>query len=251
MAFRDYIAQLNWYLVVITLLVFSGLCKLGFWQLSRAIEKEERLVRISTYQQGEHFQLSQVLKMSAKGEDINDIPVMVNGYFSPKFAFLLDNQVFQGKVGYRVLQVLKVDGQYVLINLGWIGAGSRREDIPEFELHKGFHEMRGHIRIIEPGLLLTDEQLTQQQWPLRIQAIDLNKISQNIGQKLLPFVIYLDTKEDIGYEKQWQPIVMPPEKHRGYAFQWFSLAVAWLILMFSASLYWARQNNNNNKGEYV
>ena len=39
---------------------------------------------------------------------------------------------------------------------------------------------------------------------------------------------------------------MPPEKHRAYAFQWFSLAVAWLSLMIWASYRFARENDANN-----
>ncbi|WP_448565886.1 SURF1 family protein [Thalassotalea ganghwensis] len=251
MHIRSYIAHLNWYLVLVTLLVFAGLCKLGFWQLARAVEKEQRLSRIESYHDKQHFSLKQVLTMTAVNEDINDLPIKVNGEFEQNILFLLDNQVHQGQVGYRVLQVLNIDTSAVLVNLGWIAAESYRENLPQVSPLTGIHTITGHIRIVEKGIVLADENLQQQSWPKRIQAIDLNKISQNIGQKLLPFVVYLDKKEDIGFAKNWQPIVMPPEKHRGYAFQWFSLAVAWLVLMFSASIYWARQNNNKDKGEYV
>jgi cytochrome oxidase assembly protein ShyY1 len=58
----------------------------------------------------------------------------------------------------------------------------------------------------------------------------------------LPFVVYLDKTESVGYEKNWQPIVMPPEKHRAYAFQWFSLALAWILLMIWASIKFSRNS---------
>ena len=71
-------------------------------------------------------------------------------------------------------------------------------------------------------------------WPLRVQQIELDKFSLIINRTLLPFVVYVDKNAAIGFEKNWQPIVMPPEKHRAYAFQWFSLAIAWMLLMLWA-----------------
>ena len=80
-------------------------------------------------------------------------------------------------------------------------------------------------------------------WPLRVQQIELDKFSQLISKKLLPFVVYLDKNDPVGFKKNWQPIVMPPEKHRAYAFQWFSLAVAWLSLMVWAAIKMNRKEN--------
>ena len=92
-----------------------------------------------------------------------------------------------------------------------------------------------------------EQDFTQITWPLRVQQIELEKFSKLIGIQLLPFVIYLDTNEALGYEKNWQPIVMPPEKHRAYAFQWLALSIAWLILMISVSGVVSRNTNNKNK----
>jgi cytochrome oxidase assembly protein ShyY1 len=39
---------------------------------------------------------------------------------------------------------------------------------------------------------------------------------------------------------------MPPEKHRAYAFQWFCLAIAWVMLMIWAK-FSARKSSENNQ----
>jgi len=96
------------------------------------------------------------------------------------------------------------------------------------------------------GIQLMAQNFAEKSWPIRIQQIEIDKFSTLINRPLLPFVIMLDKDQTIGYEKNWQPIVMPPEKHRAYAFQWFSLASAWLILMICASVYWARYDDKNN-----
>jgi surfeit locus 1 family protein len=241
--FRLYISQLNWFIVVFTLLVFSGLIKLGIWQTARAIEKEQRIERITNYQNSVSISLDVLLTLQNSHEDINDIPLKISGTFDDEKVFLIDNQTHKGRLGYRVLQVLKLENASVLINLGWIEGFIDRSKLPKVESVSGFHVIVGNVRLVEKGLVLSEQVFEHPQWPLRVQAIDIEQFSQLISQKLLPFVVYLDTKERIGFEKNWRPIVMPPEKHRAYAFQWFSLAAAWLILMLSASRWFSKNNN--------
>ncbi|WP_286234304.1 SURF1 family protein [Thalassotalea sediminis] len=241
----DYLSQLNWLLVAFTLLVFIGLIKLGFWQLSRAVEKEQRIARIEAVQDAAYYSLTDVLSLNVQ-ENINDLPLKISGTFDEKFTFLLDNQTFNGQVGYRVLQVVSTNMGAVLVNMGWIKGNKSRYILPNFKAETGQHIVKGHVRLVESGITLAEQNYTNVTWPLRIQQIELDKFSHIIGQKLLPFVLYLDKKEDIGFKKNWQAIVMPPEKHRGYAFQWFSLATAWMLLMVSASLFFYKNQNNNN-----
>ncbi|GHE96920.1 SURF1 family protein [Thalassotalea profundi] len=243
---RFYISQLNWLMVIFTLLVFAGLIKLGLWQSERAHEKEQRLASIASYKTQEALSFDSFQQVMNKLQDINDIPLQLTGRFDERFIFLHDNQTYKGRLGYRVLQVLKFNDKSVLVNLGWVQGSKDRNILPNIKALTGEYSIKGHIRIVDNGIVLSEETFNEVSWPLRVQQIELNKFSHIINQKLLPFVVYLDKTEVIGFEKNWQPIVMPPEKHRGYAFQWFSLAIAWLVLMIYASLYWARYDNKNN-----
>lgn len=244
---RFYIRQLNWFMVIFTLLVFSGLIKLGLWQTERALEKEQRLVSIEKYQTQQALSFEALQVVMNKLQDINDIPIELTGDFIDKYIFLHDNQTHKGRLGYRVLQVLAFEDKKVLVNLGWVQGSVNRTELPKINALVGKHTIKGHIRIVDNGIVLSEQIFNEITWPIRVQQIELDKFSQIIGEKLLPFVVYLDKTEVIGFEKNWQPIVMPPEKHRAYAFQWFSLAMAWLILMICASIYWARYDNKNNK----
>ncbi|MDG1750878.1 MAG: SURF1 family protein [Thalassotalea sp.] len=244
--FREYINQLNWFVVIFTLLVFGGLIKLGLWQTSRAVEKEQRLFRISQYKTQDALSLTEVLSLQQVNENINDLPILLNGTFDENKLFLLDNQTHKGRLGYRALQVLVTDKTAVLVNLGWVEGFIDRSKLPGVKAISGEHTVNGHIRLVEKGIVLSEQNFVNPMWPLRIQTIEIDKFSALIEQKLLPFVVYLDTNESLGFEKNWRPIVMPPEKHRAYAFQWFSLAAAWLILMISASV-WFTKNRPNNK----
>lgn len=240
---------MNFLWLILTVLVFSALVKLGFWQNSRALEKELRLARIEQLKSQNPLSLKQI-NLLAENENINDMPVAIDGIFDEKIIFLLDNQANKGRLGYRAYQVLMTEQTAVLVNLGWVQGSVNRQELPKIKLLSGKHNIYGNVRLIEVGIQLQEQVFSGEQWPLRIQQVELDKFSTLINRQLLPYVIYLDKNEKIGFVKNWQPIVMPPEKHRAYAFQWFSLALAWLILMgwakFGAKKRSEHNQNNNS-----
>lgn len=237
--------QLSWPMVLFTMLVFSLLIKLGFWQSDRALEKEQRQQRISELSQQQALTLTQVLALRDLPDGINDLPIELDGVFVEDKVFLLDNQSDEGRLGYRVYQVMTTNDYAVLVNLGWVQGSIDRNVLPAVTAMTGQHLITGHVREVEVGMQLQAQNLANPSWPLRVQQIELDKFSPLITKKLLPFVVYLDKTEAIGYKKNWQAIVMPPEKHRAYAFQWFSLALAWISLMIWAAIKMSKNQNNN------
>ena len=224
----------------LTIIVFACLIKLSFWQYNRGFEKEQRAIRITQLNQQSPLTLDEIVKLSKDEqftgkESINDFPVTITGQFNGNYVFLLDNQVENNSLGYRVLQVVQTPTNSVLINLGWVQGSIDRSILPDVTPLQGQHDFRGHVRIVEQGIMLAAQDFTQPNWPLRVQQIELDKFSAliypSIDKPLLPFVIYVDQEENLGYKKNWHPMVMPAEKHFGYAFQWAALATAWLILM--------------------
>lgn len=248
----NYFNRLNILWLVVTVLVFSVLVKLGFWQSDRALEKEQRLAKIEKLSVQNPISLEQVMHLTKNNsafEDINDVPVFINGEFNKDQVFLLDNQVNKGRLGYRVYQVAVTSKYAILVSLGWVVGSINRQELPEVVAISGQHQFQGNIRLTEVGVLLQEQIFSDVTWPLRVQQIELDKFSSLINRQLLPFVVYLDKNEALGYEKNWQPIVMPPEKHRAYAFQWFSLATAWLLLMLWAKFGASLKNNKNIKAK--
>ena len=232
----------------LTLMVFICLVKLSFWQYNRGFEKELRTARISQLNQQSPLTLNEVVNLATEKqftgkESINDFPVTITGQFNEKYIFLLDNQVEKSSLGYRVLQVVETPTHAVLVNLGWVQGSIDRSILPKVIPLQGQYKFKGHVRIVEQGIMLIEQDFTQPSWPLRVQQIELDKFSDLISKSqlnhtqvkkpLLPFVIYVDPEEKLGYKKNWHPIVMPAEKHFGYTFQWATLAIAWLILMIS------------------
>lgn len=231
---EHYFKSIIW--LILTICVFIVLLKLAFWQYDRGFAKEQRLLRIEQLNQGSKLTINEVMQLAkvtelTGNENINDFPVTVTGKFNDNYIFLLDNQVEDRQLGYRVLQIVQTAQYAVLVNLGWVKGSINRDILPQVVALSGQHQFSGHVRLIEQGITLQQADFSDVNWPLRVQEIDLADFSKLTATPLLPFVIYLDQTETIGYKKNWQPIVMPPEKHFAYSFQWSALAIAWLILM--------------------
>ncbi len=235
---QQWLSTLLW--LLFTLVVLFGLVNLSLWQLDRGKQKEQRLSRIEHLNQTSPLSLTTLMSL-AKTENLNDYHVKVNGVFDEKSIFLLDNQVDKGVLGYRVLQLIKTSQHAFLVNLGWIKGSINRNELPSIMPLTGHHNFTGHVRLVDTGIMLAEQDFSNINWPLRVQQIELNKFSTLLNQPLLPFVIYAGVNETLGYKKNWQPVVMPPEKHFGYAVQWAGLAIAWLILML-----WLKFSNSYN-----
>ena len=68
-----------------------------------------------------------------------------------------------------------------------------------------------------------------------MQRIDLEKTEIDLKRPVLPFVVLLDEADPRGFVREWSPYLgIGPDRHRGYALQWFSLAAAvavvWIVV---------------------
>ena len=226
---------------LITLVAFVIMCILGTWQLSRAQQKQERLALIEQRQHGQVFNLDDVLAMN---NDIRDYPVQMTGVLNASKLFLIDNKIHLGRVGYQVLVPLQTSRGWLMTNLGWVPGSLDRSVLPEVAVDQAQQRFNGTVSIPQSNPMIRETAGAAVSWPLRIQQIDLDYIQQHIDGTLLPFVLNLDAEHQAGFVRNWQPVVMPPEKHIAYAIQWFGLAIASLIVYFFA-LTKARKSNRN------
>lgn len=215
-----------------TVLAIGFLVKLGFWQLDRATEKQAL------------FDDFAAAKAQANAVEFRELPqqtdtlgryqpVQITGIFSENY-LLLDNQIYQGQAGYHVLGLLRATDrtQLVPINMGWVPVGLDRTQLPQLELPKGIVTVKGWFyRASTDGFSLAEQIVEPNGPPWRVQQLDFDKISEALELPIATSVVLLSETEEYGWPRNWQPQVMPPEKHQAYALQWFSLAVALLIVV--------------------
>jgi len=62
-------------------------------------------------------------------------------------------------------------------------------------------------------------------WSDYPQLVEVSK------KPLLPVVLRLAPESEHGYRRDWTTVAFGPERHLGYAVQWFALAAAMLVIL--------------------
>lgn len=224
---------LNTLWVILTLTAFTILINLSWWQLNRAADKTAQLSRVAELRAAGALQPSQLALLPATV--IDAAPLHGNGDWIAPYIWLLDNQIVQGQVGYDVIIPVQAEGlaEPLLVNLGWIAAPERRDSLPEVTITPQI-VLDGLLRTKVGGLLLLGQNAEDSgQWPMRIQQVNYAQLSEHSALQLYPALLY--QQRGSTYTPHYQPVVLSPEKHRGYALQWFLLGIAVLGVALAAS----------------
>lgn len=230
-----------------TLVTFLGVVimfALGVWQLQRAQEKTQRLDNMHLANAAEVLDLERAKRL---GKAALDMPIRIAGKVDVEHYFLIDNRIFKGQVGFDVLLPVETAQGIVMVNLGWVAAPSLRSELPLINLDPKQHEYQGMLAIPSLNPLVTETANFDDHWPKVLQQVDLLIISQLYAKPLLPFIVLADNELDSPYVRNWQPVVMPPEKHLAYAVQWFLLGIAALIIFFIAQRRKLNRRANDDK----
>jgi surfeit locus 1 family protein len=219
-------------LVFIPLLLV--LLRLGVWQLDRAEEKQQVL---------DHYRAMAELSplKSLPGRDaerlaIHNRKVELRGHFIADRAFLHDNQVYHGKVGYHVLSpfVDMASGRIVLVNRGWVAMPYMRRDLlPDTSVSTDLVTIRGTIYLPAEAAISFDVQgAVGEAWPKVVQNINPTELSGTLTEDLMPYWLLLDGTDDRfgGYKREWHLVAAPPEQSTSYAIQWFTMAGVLILL---------------------
>ena len=223
---------------LVTLILLYTMISLGFWQSGRAEYKD-------TLQQ----QIEQRKNMSASGldelpvsvEDRRYMPVAVRGEYDLGHSFLLDNRILKGRVGYHVYTPVRLsEHRAILVARGFLDIGRTREQLPEFETPAGMVQIEGLLdQPPSRALVLSDYIQQTDHWPVVLQHIDLEEISNMLGYKLYDMVVWLNDKpgyENGLFEHDLPVLNLNAAKNRGYAFQWFAMSFALLIIYVFVNL---------------
>ncbi len=220
----------NWKLTLLSIAFIALFTCLGFWQLSRAQQKSAML---------EDFHQRMLLPpVTAKDlltpNDWRFYQVQLVGKFDDAHTILLDNKTFNGKVGYEVYTpfAAKDLNLTVLVDRGFIPMGDTRASLPAIpKSSKGTVTITGMINLT-PAYVAFGEirENGKTTWPLRVEYINLPEIAKLTNANYYPYVINLNPESPSALQVKWQITTVDPNKHKGYAVQWFALALTLLII---------------------
>ncbi|WP_041415784.1 SURF1 family protein [Shewanella halifaxensis] len=223
--------NLAWLFVVLsTVVVFSILVKLGFWQLERAQYKAHWQQQLTNRQAASVLSYRQLLNFP-KDEPLTGFKLKAAVTPISTDIFLLDNQVYKGKVGYLALQAVQVNESepWLLVELGFIAASMDRAKLPSVTAITAPAMLEGRVyqKQLNP---MSSELMPEAGWPKRIQNLNIPQLSEQLNMPLASAVLQPSNLAN-SYSHPWQPIPLSSQKHHGYAVQWFSMAGVFALLM--------------------
>ncbi len=202
----------------------------GFWQLGRGATKEAMLAnaqRVVTERN------PVPLSVAADPQRPSDLDWSAgSGRFADAPPVLLDNQIRESRPGIRVYRVfLPEAGDPLLVELGWLPLPADRrlpfiEPLPDTVRVSGLLTPPPSVGIATPAVTAT---------PQGLLAIGLDRDVLSTALQLpglAPRVLKLDPDIPLGYARDLDilPNTLTPQRHLGYAVQWFGLAAAVLVI---------------------
>ena len=225
--------KITWQAVAVLLVCLPILLRLGFWQLERAEYKKQLLGDLAQAQLIAPQLVQSLAQLQALPEYTR---VRLQGEYLADRTTLLDNRYEDGRVGFNAVSLFRLtgSGEVLLLNRGWVALGQTRYPLPELPPPVGPVEVVGQVRPVPTDTIVL-KQDQYQQWPGLVQNIDLEKLNSVITERLQPFWVLLATDETSTLIRHWPVVIVGPERHYGYAVQWFGIAIAFLVVMVMAS----------------
>lgn len=222
----------SFHLLCLALLIL--LINLGFWQLDRAAWRADQW-------QAMEQQLQQpAISLNSAGAFPAHRLVTAQGRWLNQEALLLQNRTYDGQAGVEVLVPFQTTQGLVLVNRGFV-AWNYGAVLPSVNPATSL-EILGRIAPVDENPVLANVDSADN--PL-VQTRDLAVLSTRLGAPIVSEVRLVAEHPD-ALATNWQFNRIGPEKHLGYAVQWFCMSFALLILWVVVFI---RSKKNNNNGE--
>jgi len=222
----------SWFAIALTLAGVALFVRLGVWQLDRANQAQQLLAAFDAAPKAA-FEDFAAVRAAPPADRFPH--VRVSGQFLADRGYLRDEQMRDGKRGVEAYAAFASNGtdEVLLVDRGWIAWSHEPGTHPALPpLPQGEATLTGvYAPFPGNGIRVGGNALTRQtEWPKLTLAIDAEEIAADLNRPLLPRVLLLDADGAAGFVRSWTPSVMPPERHRGYAVQWFAFAVAAIVI---------------------
>ncbi len=209
----------------------AGFSTLGFWQYGRGGDKAAYLADWSAAMSAPAQPLAGLGALD-KVERPQQVSVNLSVPASGRW-LLLDNARLGSEVGLRTYVVARLQsGRGLLVDLGWL-AFDRARGLPELGELPPRIEGNG-LLVPWPGQGIA---LAESAWPAPGEAallvrLDRERIAADAAADLVEGVLRLAPDPDSRFARDLDalPNTLPPEKHYGYALQWWGLAAATLVV---------------------
>ena len=210
------------------LLAFLVTLALGNWQLNRAAEKRALELALQAAERKPVVDTAALLDVP-DATVFNRQRAVLQGRWLAQHTVYLDNRQMNAKVGFFVMTPLQLQDStaHVWVQRGWVARNfQERTALPDIETPTGLVTIEGRIvpppsKLYEPG--------SASNGAIR-QNLDLDQFRAQTGLLVLPVTLQQTGAASEGLLREWLAVGLGIDKHYGYAFQWFGLAVLIALL---------------------
>ena len=234
--------ETSWKVVALVVVLLPLLLRLGVWQMERAEEKRQLENLYASRQSGAPIDQAQLASLGSDAEVLAYLRVSLAGELDNERVVLLDNSIRDGVPGYEVLQLLHTRaGTAYLLNRGWLPGFADRQQLPSVEPVTLARDFIGTIYVPAGAAFLLKADTVDSKpddiiWPVVVQSIDIERISALFDVSLFPYSVRLETGQISAFRTDWAAVSTSPEKHWGYAVQWFCMAIALVVFFLFSSM---------------
>lgn len=211
--------------------VLPALLALGVWQVQRGTEKSAAFAEFERAASGD---ARDVTALSI--DELDAMPryehVRMRGRYLAGRQFLLDNMPRHGRPGHHVLTAFKPDGaaHLVMVDRGWRPGRAADAGAAGIAPDAGVVTIRGLLAPLPRPALQLEGGNDAEAWPRVVQFPDANELAAALDGPVATPRLLLDADMPQGFERDWSAPGIPPARHYAYAFQWFALAVALIVI---------------------
>lgn len=213
------------------LIVISFTASAGFWQLSRA-EQKRALQRDYESRQAMPAVMMSLVAAERRTPQAFSV-VTVHGKWVGDMTVFEDNQIFEGRPGFRVYTPLCGPAQRlcVLVERGWVALSGERTRLPVVDTPSDEVTIDALVDKPSPRFIELGAQVQQGKlW----QNVTVERFRAASGLALMPFMLRQRSVAQDGLNRFRPAPDFGVAKHESYALQWFSFSLLTLILSISA-----------------
>ena len=217
--------------VMVALIALS----LGNWQSRRAEEKQRLASEQATQAALPPLDMQLVKEGKAPAYFRS---VQMTGSFIAQWPIYLDNRPYQGKAGFYLLMPFKLKDseQTLLVMRGWLPRDAQnRLQLPITPTPQGVLQLEGKVRESVGHVMQLGSEPALQSGVIR-QNLEVTELSKASGLRIENFIIEQTSETADGLIRDWPEASLGIEKHRGYAFQWYGLAVTALLFFIATGI---------------
>lgn len=218
---------------LLAVVLFTGFCALGTWQLQRRTWKLDLIAQIDRQLAKSPVPAPPRSRWSSVGPDDAYLPVSISGRYQNAGGVLVQALTSLGSGYWVITPLITSDGAVVLINRGFVDQAHRAEaPVPE-DQQSAQVTVTGLLRLSEPGgrFLRANQPLRDRWFSRDVMAIG-NAKQLPIGN-LAPYFIDADaTTNADGWPVGGLTVVTFRNTHLVYAITWYALALLTVLAAY-------------------